>query len=147
MAATTADLVRQFVELDQQRKAKEGEVDKLKEQLAVIETELLQRFEHAGLQSMKTELGVTVYVHRQLWAGAQDGNTDRLVGSLKLVGLEALVREQVNSQTLSAWVREQAKAHENGHTLSPEEIRPLLPGPLQEAMSLSEKFSVRTRKG
>lgn len=147
MAATTADLVQKFIDLDQQRKAKERDVETLKEEITVLETELLQRFEHAGMQSMKSASGVTVYIHRQIWAGAQDGMGPFLPDALRGIGLGDLVQERVNTQTFSAWVREQAKASENGHVLSPEEIVAVLPESLRPIVNVTEKYSLRARKG
>ena len=73
MAATTADLVNEYIELDDRRKGKEGEVDKLKERMAELEPQIMERFENAGMQSMKSKQGTVIYIRRDLWAGAKEG--------------------------------------------------------------------------
>lgn len=146
MAATTADLVNRFIELSELRKTKEGEVDEIKDELALLEPQILERFENAGMQSMKSTQGQVVYVRRELWAGAQEGCDELLADALKRNGLGDLVRERINTQTLSSYVREVEKAQFNGSVRRPDEILPLLPDGLQQTIKLSEKFSVRARK-
>ena len=150
MAATTADLVRRFIILDRTRKQCEAEAEGMKTALADLERELLPRFESAGLQRMTVD-GVTVYIHHQLWAKALDGNMATAVAALKTCNLGAMVEEKFNSQTLSAYVREQAKAfaeqYEHGAPLAPHEILARLPKPLAQAIDLTEKVNIRTRKG
>jgi len=148
MAATTADLVNEFIELDEQRKGKEGEIDKLKERMAELEPQIMERFENAGMQSMKSKHGTVIYVRRDLWAGAKEGADVLLLESLKSVGLGDMVKEKVNTQTLSAYIREQEKEH-FGQNISakPNEIIDVLPEPLRAAVAITEKFSLRTRKG
>lgn len=146
MPATTADLVNLFIELDQKRKSHEGAIDAIKEELARLETELMQRFENAGIQSMKSTSGYQVYVRRDLWAGAIDGQDALLVESLKLAGLGDMVKEKCNTQTLSAYVREIEKANFTTPQ-KPDLLIKALPAPMQAAVSVTEKYSLRTRKG
>jgi hypothetical protein len=146
MPATTADLVNEFIALDLARKAKEDDIDKLKEQLALLEAQLLERFENAGQQSFKSKQGVTVYIHRQLWAGAADGNAALLMETLRAEGLGVLVKESVNTQTLSAYVRECAREAFGKEEKTVEDIIHILPARLQPAIQLTDKFSLRTRR-
>lgn len=148
MAATTADLVNEFIELEDQRKGKEGEIDKIKERLAELEPQIMERFENAGMQSMKSKQGTVIYIRRDLWAGAKEGAEVLLLEALKSVGLGDMVKEKVNTQTLSAYIREQEK-DQFGAAVSatPEEIIGVLPEGLREAVNITERFSLRTRKG
>lgn len=146
MPATTADLVNEFIDLDQQRKGKEEEVGKLKERLQALEGELLTRFENAGVQSMKSKQGVTVYIRRELWASPADGAEVLLLERLKAMGLGDMVKEKVNPQTLSSFVREQEQER-LGRNGTPDDVLKILPEPLQSTIKLSERFSLRTRKG
>lgn len=146
MAATTADLVNSFLDLDQRIRAKEGELDKLKEARADLEAILLDRFEHAGMQSMKAIDGTVVYVRRDLWASAETGQEARLHDRLKQMGLGDMVREKVNTQTLSAYIRE-CEAAGLGRQGTVDEILQLLPPDLRGTVRLSERFSLRTKKG
>lgn len=125
--------LKQFVRLSEQKSELEGALEVVKKNLAELEPEILEGFEELGAQNMNID-GRTVYIHSQIWAGSVDGNTQALVDSLKANGHGDLVKEQYNSNTLSAWVRELLK---NG-----EEI----PAPIQPHINITEKFSVRTRK-
>ena len=146
MAATTADLVNRFIELDEMRKSKEGELESIKDELKTLEPLLMERFENAGMQSMKSAKGTTLYIRREIWAGAAEGAEELLLSSLKAVGLGDMVKEKVNTQTLSAYVREVEKERFAGAAVSPEEILKALPGPLQMVLTINEKHSLRTRK-
>ena len=59
-----------------------------------------------------------------------------------------MVKEKVNTQTLSAYIREQEK-EQFGASVSakPEEIIEVLPEGLRAAVNITEKFSLRCRKG
>jgi len=147
MAATTADLVNQFIELDEKRKKMEGDVDKLKEELQKLEPQIMERFENAGMQSMKSKSGVVVYIRRDLWAGAAEGADALLLEALKTVGLGDMVKEKVNTQTLSAYIREAEREHFAGAASEIPKLISVLPEPLRGAVAITEKFSLRTRKG
>lgn len=146
MAATTADLVNEFIELDEQRKGKEGEVDKIKERIAALEPQILERFENAGMQSMKSKMGQTIYIRRELWSGAVEGAEVLLLEVLKSIGLGDMVKEKVNTQTLSAYVREVEKNVFNGSAVDPTELIKVLPETLQPVLKVTQKFSLRTRR-
>jgi DNA-binding ferritin-like protein len=146
MAATTADLVNEFIELDEQRKGKEGEVDKIKERMAELEPVILERFENAGMQSMKSKMGATIYIRRELWSGAAEGSEVLLLEVLKSIGMGDLVKEKVNTQTLSAYVREVEKETFNGAAVDPNELIKALPEQLQPVLKVTQKFSLRTRR-
>lgn len=148
MAATTADLVNEFIELDEQRKGKEGEIDKIKERMTELEPQIMERFENAGIQSMKSKQGTVIYIRRDLWSGAKDGADVLLLEALKSVGLGDMVKEKVNTSTLSAYVREQEKEQFGANvTASPEEIIGVLPEALRGAIAITERFSLRTKRG
>jgi hypothetical protein len=75
-----------------------------------------------------------VFVRRDIWARAAEEREEALFAALRRNGLGHFVRPTVNVQTLSAWYREQQKAHEE------------VPDDIQASLHVSEKFSVRTRK-
>ena len=148
MAATTADLVNEYIELDDQRKGKEGEVEKIKERMTELEPQIMERFENAGMQSMKSKQGTVIYIRRDLWSGAKEGAEVLLLESLKAVGLGDMVREKVNTATLSAYVREQEKEQFGSNvTASPDEILGVLPEALRGVIAITERFSLRTKRG
>ncbi len=148
MPATTADLMQKFVYLHDELDRGESENELRKEQLKVLEAELLGRLERANTTSQGI-LGRTVYIQRQLWA-KNLFDSPRTVAALKLSGLTDLVEEKHNSQRLSAYVRELAVAHTKEKDLklplSCEQIKELLPAPLKEAIDVTEKISLRVRK-
>lgn len=143
MPATTADLVQQFIDLTQEKESKEGDLEKVKERIDKLETELLARYERAGMQSMKAASGHTVFMLRQVFAGAKDKNMDGLKDALKAIGLDELVKEAVNSQRLSAWVREQEKELNKPDMAS---FLAALPEPLHDVLAVHEKYSIKCRR-
>jgi len=146
MAATTADLVRQFVELNDEIKLQEDENETRKTKRMLLEEELLRRFENAEVNTMGV-LGKTVYIHRQLWSKNM-GDSSETVIALKESGLNDLVEEKFNSNRLSAYIREVAKEHTvlSGIPPSCTEIRELLPKPLQAVIDVTERISLRVRR-
>lgn len=147
MATTTANLVSEFVLVTDHIKELDEKVTKLKEQKDMLEKELLERFVKEGYQKL-TALGKTIFVHRQLWAKAAI-SSENLILALKANGFDIFVQEKYNVQQLSAHIRELAKEQQEiqNKTLSPEELRELLPKPLQAEMDITEKISLRIRKG
>lgn len=146
MAATTKTLVNQFVKWTRVKKKHDAELDKAKEELGKLETEILKRFEEAGISSMKLKTGGTVHIRREVWAGMLKDvpNAEMLLlEGLKSAGCGDLVKEKVNTQTLSSWVREQAKEQFGDVEKSPEEILAILPEQLQSAMRITEAFKLR----
>lgn len=125
--------MRRYVELTKRKRQAEGELDELKKELSRLETKLLEDFERAGVDSMRID-GMTVYPHRQLFANARDGDKERAVEALRACGLDDYVKEQFNTQSLSAYVREL------------DELEEPLPPPLAEALDIHEKYTLRVRK-
>lgn len=131
--------VRKYAELFAEMKTLEEQVKELKKQKDDMEPDVLKVFESAGVQSFKFDRLGTVYLHRQLWASAADGDMDRLVQALHAeADTRFLVRETCNSQQLSAWVRELPV---DGDSL------PVLPAHIKDAIKVTEKFSANVRRG
>lgn len=150
MAMTTAALVAKFIALDTARKKKDKDIKDLKEELAVLEAQLLERMRNAGQQSIKTSEGVTLFVERTVWASATEGGQEGLCEALKGLGFDGLVKETTNSQTLSAYVREQETQYRDREArkapLSPEEIKAkVIPAPMRPWLNVSEVFKIKTR--
>ena len=146
MSATTADLVKKYVELNEEIKTKDAEIGALKTELATIQEELLARWERSSTTQMRI-LGQTVYIHRQLWPKNIHESSDTVL-ALKASGLDDLVEEKHNSNRLAAYVREIAREHEEGGLpLTCEQIREYLPLPLKTAIDVTEKVSLRVRRG
>ena len=149
MASTTKILLNKFIKYDQMIKRKEGEVDKLKEELAPIHDELLQRFQNEGTASHKTASGTTVYINRQLWAGSSDAGPEVMMEALKSnPDTSDLVKEKVNTQTLSSWVREKIEEYfgEEAKKKSEHELLEALPASLRPVLKITEKFQLKARR-
>ena len=146
MAATTKTLVSQFVKLTRAKKKHEGDLEKIAAELAKLDPEIRKRFEEASIQSMKLKGGPNVYIRRELWAGMLKDvpNAEVLMlEGLKSAGLGDMVKEKVNTQTLSAWVREQEKEHFGETVVSPEELLAVLPEALHTSLKITETFKLR----
>lgn len=147
MAATTADLVNQFIELDEKKKKTDEDLEAIKSQMAKLETQIMERFENAGMQSMKSKDGQVVYIRRDLRAGAVDGASVLLMEALKSAGAGDLVKEAINHQRLSSWVREIEEEKFAGAKVKPEELLATFPASLQSTLKITEQFSLRCKKG
>jgi hypothetical protein len=84
--------------------------------------------------------GQTVWLDRKLWASAAG---PELTNALKAAGFAAMVKETVNGQTLSAWVRE----FDPEAQLGPEEVIAKLPSVVQPYVKVAEVYKLQVRKG
>ena len=131
--------LQQLIDLTERLRAQEDEVEDLKKQRAALEATLLDSFRQDGVQRV-TQGGKTVWLDRKLWASAAG---PELPQALKLAGFPAMVKETVNGQTLSAWVREFDPEAE----LSPEEVITKLPEAVQPFVKIAEVYKLQVRKG
>lgn len=127
------DLVGEYVKLKRERDEAEGKAKYLGEHMRAIEADLLEQFATADVKKISRD-DCTVYVNRQVWASAKDHDSERLCVALKAVAPQ-LVKESINSQQLSSYVREITADGENP-----------LPENLANAIELREVFSLRVRK-
>ena len=149
MASTTKVLLNKFLKLDQAIKRKEGEVEKMKEELGPVHDELLQRFQSEGTRSLSTQNGSTVYINRQLWASGSVEDKSVMLAVLKEhPDTKDLVKENVNTQTLSGYVREKIEEHfGKEQTLKNEtELLEALPLPLRTVLKITERFQLKARR-
>lgn len=116
--------------LDQELKEVVAEMD-------VVKEPLLKQLQETGVQNVKAG-GKTVYLHRQIWAGIGEGVTkEQVIEALEAAGLENYIYQTFNSQTLSAWVREQKEGPDGLPVMPPELAGKLIP---------REIFEVRVRR-
>jgi hypothetical protein len=129
--------VRRYKELRDLQKTSEAEADAFKEEANAIEAELIEAFADAGLQNVNID-GRTVYLHRSVFAMRRPGVTaEDVIEALRADGAGDLVRDTVNANTLSAWVRE----------LCEDDDAPGLPEHAAAVLEPGEKFSVRIIAG
>lgn len=136
------DKLARFVELAKEKKSLDSSIKEIDRELKPLEAELIEHFTEMGQQSAKVN-GVTVYLHRQLWAGPaklDNGESDyeTTVTALLDAGLGDMVQTRFNTNTLSAWVREQECNEGTGE--------PVLPEALQGKITVSNVISLRTRQ-
>lgn len=127
---TVTKLHRQKIKLE---KKLEEVTDKIKE----AEEALLEQMQTAGTQSVKPSGGGNIRIDRKVWASA-GGQVDRLVRACKKAGLDDLVKEGVNGNTLSGYVRE----FDPAKNLSAEQITRKLPRAIRDAVTVTEKIQL-----
>lgn len=134
---------QRFAELETRKKELEAELNEVKKELDEIGGEngyLLDQMIQAGVEKLNVN-GRTLYIHRQLWAGAVDGDYDAACDGLEEAGLGDYVQRRFNVHSLSAYFRER---YNEDDVIEPEEI---IPEPLKGKVSLIEKVKIRSRKG
>lgn len=125
--------IRSFHELETERRELESQLKDLKKRQEQLKVHLIEAFADNGIQSINVD-GLTVYLHRQIWASASGPEA---MAALKEVGLDDLVKETCNAMTFSAWVREQP---------TDDQGMPILPPELDGRANVSERFDIRSRK-
>ena len=126
-----AKLMR-YKELRATQGAIEAEAGAIKEEADILERELVEAFTDAATQRLTVD-GKTIYLHRATFAQRAEGVTADQIREALLECAPSLVTSTVNSNTLSAYVREFLDADE------PRE----LPEPLRDLLELGERYSVR----
>jgi hypothetical protein len=125
--------VKRYVELADRKKRLQEELDAVSAEARPLEKEIIQEFEQTGVHSVKVD-GATVFLYRQLWAKAKEGNYDRACEALAGAGLGSFVERRFNTHSISAYVREQEACGQD------------IPASIRDALEISETYSVRTRK-
>ena len=113
----------------------EQELKRLKDELEKEEARLTDYFTTEAVQNIKTEHGLA-YLDRSVFASLApepDGEHKRAHAALRRAGLGYMVKNKVNPQTLSAYVREQ------------ESLEQELPKTLLRHINVAEVFRVRVR--
>ena len=102
--------MRHFGDLLTRKRNLEKQVRELSGEMEALQRPLQEQMINEGLDSLPINLPdggkMTLYLHRQMWARAKEGDRGAVVAALKMAGLEDLVKEDVNLSTLSCWVRE-----------------------------------------
>lgn len=130
MAEQTTILAHRYAEMNLECLRFEEKLKAHKEEMKAIETQLKERFMAEGVSSIKTRLGL-VHLHRQIRARCTDPT------GLAVTEWGFLVNESVNSNSLSAAVRELELDQEG---------KPNLPEEVKDYIEVSEVWSVRVRQ-
>lgn len=107
-AAIQPNIFQQIVERTRRKNELEKELDRVKLDLDALEKQAVDRFMEMGLSSIKTKEGQTVHLQKELFASLIS-DKEQAHAVLRRHGLEYMVKDNVNGQTLSSWVREQEK--------------------------------------
>lgn len=135
MTTTATNAISRLIEIDTQKRALEDQLKDLNAERSALEAELLDQWAEEGVQHVRQN-GMTVYLHRQLWASVKPEERPRAVQAFEAAGLEDML--SVNTQTLSAWWRERADVEEQEEGGIPETIK--------ELVNVEERYAIRTRR-
>lgn len=133
--------LKRYITIVQKIKGHEGAIGELKEKKAQLENALMKNMIDGGIQRCSLD-GHTVYIKRELWAGAGEAGMPALVAALKAAGLGDLVSESAGAQKLSAWVRE----HDPDKKDPPEVVISRLPEAIRPVVKVSEKYGLHVVK-
>ena len=136
-------VMQQYVARQIKAKELDAEAKRLKAENAKVEDQLIDAMIDANIQSLKIG-DRTVFIRTQLWASAADVVSEDgevlgkdwpgAVAALEAAGYGSLKEERVNSQRLSALIRE-LDASEDG-----------IPQEFEESLKISEKIQLIVRK-
>lgn len=128
------DRLRKYVMHRRRQRELEAELAEVKDEANALEQYLLEDFAEAGIDRMTIE-GQTIYLHRQLWAQVPAGvEKAEVIEAMKDAGVDHFVREDFNTQTVSAWLRELEREGEE------------VPTELEGLLESSERYSLRVRR-
>jgi len=128
------DEVRELIELRERKRAIKGSLDEVDARIKFLTPRILDEFSRSGVQRITVD-GRTIYQTAKVWVSRAEGVLpDDFHDLLREEGLGSLVKEGVNSQTISAWYREQRDLGEP------------IPDRLAEALKVSEVSDLGVRK-
>lgn len=108
MSTTTGTALDEFVELTMRKRDLERQLRAVKEQIEPLAAQLLDEFSSEGVSGKRHEgTGRMVSISRKVWARAADGDKPAACEALKDAGLGDYVQEGFNTNSLSAYFREQ----------------------------------------
>lgn len=135
--------IRKYAQLVEQKRKVQAMLKDLDSAIGTYRETILADYAEAGLQSCKVEVDgkkANVFVRRQIWANAKDGDTKSAVEALKHAGVGFLVEEKYNTHSLSSWVREQLDMV-IADTLEDKISKGLPPG-VAAHLNITEKFDL-----
>ena len=122
-----------FKKRAERKRELEASLREVKNQMAAEQEPLRDELAESGLRSAKLEDGSTIYIHRSVFVGAKDTDYDRACDAVADAGMGEFVQRRFNSNTISAWYREQTA---NGDTI---------PSDLEDTLDVAEKINLRVR--
>ncbi len=143
----TAEL-KEFVKLEQEKADIKLRLKNIETRLGELDESLTKQFLEDGIQSTRID-GRTVYLHRDLFASAKDGDKESVVTALKACNLGQYVKEDYNANSLKAYVREMVREAEEQARIEGrviEDPAKALPEHLAVTLNISTVFSVSSRR-
>lgn len=141
--ATTA--LDQFVALKDRKADLERQLRLVKDELAPLEQALLEEFAAEGVSGKRhAGTGKLVSISRKVWARATGGDKDAAADALEAAGLGDYVQRGFNTNSLSAYFREQLRERtDTGEIVS--DLTDLLPAQLRGHIDLTEDAALSVR--
>lgn len=133
-AGISMDRLKEFVALEKRRRVLEAELAVVKKQAQDLEPVLREQFAVSGVQNMKMD-GLTVSIRKSVYPKYREGfGRGDVIEALRLDGLADLLKEDYNTSTFTALVRDIESAG------GP------LPENLARVVEVSEQYELRTQK-
>lgn len=129
------ELLEEFLTLTDQVSTVDTALSELKRRRALTEELLRTEFTQVGVSQLKATDGRVVYLSRQLWARAKDGNKLAVTAALRSMGAADLITETFNTNSLSAYVREFDKNEQP------------IPEELAEVIDVAETYQLKVLAG
>lgn len=102
---------RAFVGLTRQKRDLKRLLEEIDGKLKTLELQLREYMGEGGYERIRID-GFTVYLRRELWARRFEwASLEKVCAALKSSGMEQFVKEQYNTSTLSAHIRELEREH------------------------------------
>lgn len=97
--------LRAYAEVVLEQRRLERELRRVKDARDAMKQPIMDAFSAAGVQRMTID-DKTIYLRRQIWAGADEGDYVSACAALRAAGLEEYVHERFNTNSVSALFRE-----------------------------------------
>lgn len=144
MTTTTTALDR-FVDLKARKADLERDLRLVKDELAPLEQQLLDEFAQEGVAGKRhAATGKLVSISRKVWARAAGGDKPAACAALKAAGLDEFVAESFNTNSVSAYFREQLKERTDAGEIVTD-LTELLPQELRGHIDLTEDAVLSVR--
>ena len=133
MTRASIQTIKRYARLERDKRDLENKLKQTKAQIETLRESVLAWFQDHGVTSQAID-GMTLYIRRELWAGREEGiDNDAAIAALQAAGLGEYAGPRINTQSLSAYLRELDVAGE------------AMPSELQGVIKLSEVFKIGTR--
>jgi hypothetical protein len=125
--------VKEYAKLESKRQKLGADLDAIKARQEELREAVLEYFSRQGIDKLSLE-GRTLYVREELWAGREDGvSNEEAASALEAAGLGDYAGIRINTQKLSAYVRELARNEEE------------IPAPLKGVIKVSQVYKIGSR--